>query len=108
MSKFSRLVLPSDVDDGVRLLGRRIKLARLRRNLSQAEMARRAGVSRVTWIALESGKGTTSLALLARAMELLGYAGRLPALLESDPIGEDLDVVFGRQRGGARDGLADF
>lgn len=100
--------LPADVEAGVSLLGQRVKLARLRRNLSQAEMAERAGVSRMTWVALEAGRGTTSIALLARALEILGYPERLPALLEADPLGEDLEAVHGRRRGGVSDGLADF
>ena len=108
MSKWTRMRLPADVEAGVRLLGQRVKLARLRRNLSQAEMAERAGVSRMTWVALEAGRGTTSIALLARALEILGYPERLAALLESDPLGEDLEAVHGRRRGGVSDGLADF
>lgn len=108
MSNQTRMRLPAEVDGGVRLLGQRVKLARLRRNLSQAEMAERAGVSRMTWVALEAGRGTTSVALLARALEILGYPERLPALLESDPLGEDLEAVHGRRRGGVSDGLADF
>ena len=100
--------LPEDVEEGVRVLGRRIKLARLRRNLSQAEMAERAGVSRMTWVALEAGRGTTSIALLARALEILGYPERLADLLASDPLGEELESVHGRRRGGVSDGLADF
>ena len=100
--------MPADVEAGVRLLGQRVKLARLRRNLSQAEMAERAGVSRMTWGALEAGRGATSIALLARALEILGYPERLSALLESDPMGEDLEAVHGRRRGGVSDGLADF
>jgi transcriptional regulator with XRE-family HTH domain len=99
-----------DTDDLVRLetLGKRIRLARLRRNLSQADMAERAGVTRLTYQRLESGHHSTSLALLVRTLAILGYPDRIPNLLESDPDGEELELATGRQYAGAKKDVADF
>jgi len=90
------------------LLGRRLRLARLRRNLSQEDMAERAGVTRKTYQALEAGKSTSSLTLLTRTLLILGYLDRLSDLLASDPIGEDFEEIYGRKRAGRIVGVADF
>jgi transcriptional regulator with XRE-family HTH domain len=105
-----RRVISVDTEEKKSLehLGRRLRLARLRRNLSQEDMAERAGVTRKTYQALEAGETTSSLALLARTLTILGYPDRLADLLASDPIGEDVEDVHGRKRsGGVRD-VADF
>lgn len=54
-------------------LGRRIKKRRLERNLSQAEVAKRSGLSRRTVTAIENGEGSTlaTLVALLRALNAL-------------------------------------
>ena len=89
-------------------MGERVRLARLRRNLSQAEIAERAGVTRKVIVALEAGAPGTSIGILAKVMGILGYPERLAAMLESDPLGEDLEAVHGRRKAGGRAGVADF
>ena len=54
-------------------LGKQIKLARLRRNLSAELIAERAGISRSTLYAIE--KGTCSVSLGAYAMTLHAIGG---------------------------------
>jgi transcriptional regulator with XRE-family HTH domain len=100
----------SDADElgSIKLLGRRVRLARLRRNLSQEQMAERAGVTRKTYQALEARAASTSVSLLVKVMSILGYPERIAALLESDPIGEDLEEFHGRKHAGGRSGVADF
>lgn len=57
---------------------------RLQRNITQAELAERAGMSRPTLAALErQGKGT--LESLTRVMYALGRERELEALLRPDP-----------------------
>jgi len=80
------------------LLGRRIRLARLRRNLSQDDLAYRTGVTRKTYMALEQGKETVNIGLLAKVLTVLGYPDRLPETLNSDPLGEELEEIHGRKR----------
>lgn len=102
------LPLSGDEQDGLAALGRRLRLARLRRNLSMEEVAARAGTTRKSIRALESGAPSVGLALLARVLSILGYPDRLAALMESDPLGEDLELAYGRQRAGDVRGVADF
>ena len=61
-------------------LGRRLEGARLAANVSQAELAAAAGISRRTVTRLENGEGV-SLDTLIRVMRALGIAGRLDALV---------------------------
>jgi transcriptional regulator with XRE-family HTH domain len=102
------VALDSDERKGLESLGQRVRRARLRRNLSQGAVAERVGVTRKTYAALEGGETSTSLTLLVRVMTVLGYAERVPALLESDPLGEELEEFHGRKHAGARAGVADF
>lgn len=53
-------------------LGKQIKLARLRRNLSAELVAERAGISRSTLNAIEKGEHTVSLGAYAMALHALG------------------------------------
>jgi transcriptional regulator with XRE-family HTH domain len=61
-------------------IGRRLEALRLAANVSQAEVAAEAGISRRTMTRLENGEGV-SLDTLIRVMRALGVAGRLEALL---------------------------
>ncbi len=63
-------------------LGERLRALRLRENITQKELAKRAGVSESTVKNAEAGKGIT----LASTVELLRALGRLPDL---DPILRD-------------------
>ncbi|MCC6621270.1 MAG: helix-turn-helix transcriptional regulator [Deltaproteobacteria bacterium] len=65
-------------------VGRRLKALRLQRNVTQAELARRAGVSRPTLVALEQGRST--LDTLARVAIALGREEGLAALFVPDPV----------------------
>lgn len=92
------ILLSSPEADALERLGRRVRLARLRRNLSQDEMAERAGVTRKTYVALEQGRETVNIGMLVKALAALGYLDRLPDLLASDPVGEEMEEIHGRQR----------
>ncbi len=71
----------SDLTLGV---GEKLRSLRLQRNITQQELARRAGVSRPTLGALElRGRGTIST--LVRVMYALGRERELEALLAPDP-----------------------
>ncbi|MCW2244854.1 transcriptional regulator with XRE-family HTH domain [Azospirillum fermentarium] len=102
------MILTTDDSDSLERLGRRLRLARLRRNLTQADVADRAGVTRKTYQALEAGRPTAGIGLLVKVLAILGYPGRIASLLETDPIGEDLDDIHGRKRAGRTPDVADF
>jgi len=79
-------------DTVVAELAERLRSLRLQRNITQAHLARQAGVSRPTLSALESrGRGTVET--LVRVMYSLGRERELDALLAPDPPStlEDLD-----------------
>lgn len=52
-------------------LARGLRIARKARRLTQAQLAQRAGISRKTVMALESGAGSPSLAAFAEVMTVL-------------------------------------
>lgn len=67
----------------LRSLGERLAQHRLARNLTQAELAREAGVSRRTLVRMEAGESTQLLNLVRvlRALDLLdGLEGVLPEI----------------------------
>ncbi|SRR5579859_6884313 len=103
-----QVVLTGAESQSLSHLGERLRLARLRRNLSQAAVAERAGVTRKVIVALEAGAPGTSIGVLAKVMGVFGYPERLAGMLESDPQGEDLEAVHGRRKAGGRADVADF
>lgn len=101
-------VLGYDERNALHKLGKSIRLARLRRGLSQNDFAERVGVGRGAVVTLENGAPGVGIGILAKALMVLGYADRLGDLLASDPIGDEMDLAMGRQRAGAKDDVADF
>ena len=65
-------------------VGRRVQRLRLQRNITQAELAERAGISRPTLGALER-HGKATVETLARVMYALGRDAELDQLLPPDP-----------------------
>ena len=65
----------------LRELGSRLAATRLARNLTQAALAREAGVSKRTVERLESGEVATRLSGLVRVCRVLGLVERLDALV---------------------------
>jgi len=82
----------------LRDLGQRLRQARLRRNLSQQQLANRAGLNRTTVSEYERGASTSTLTLVQvlRALEMLDeLAGFLP---DPGPSPLELARSQGRQR----------
>lgn len=65
-------------------LGQRVRLARLRRGWSVAELAEKAGMSRNSLTALESGKPGTGLGAWITVLWALGLDGSLDAVADPD------------------------
>ncbi|MBE7212227.1 MAG: helix-turn-helix transcriptional regulator [Gluconacetobacter diazotrophicus] len=103
-----RVVLVEEDAARLETLGRRLRAARLRRNLSQAEVAARAGVTRKTFAALEAGDSGVSVGCLMKVLAILGFAERLETLADADPAGIDLEAAIGRRRAGTRTDVEDF
>ena len=69
--------------EAVRALIDRIRQHRLRHNWSQAEMARRAGLSRPTYQNFENGYGNITLGNLVKVLGILGFTRNLAELVPS-------------------------
>lgn len=71
-------------------LGERLRLARLRRKLSNATVAGRAGISRTTLYKVEVGDPGATLGSYLRVLAALGLDGDLNALAADDKVGRKL------------------
>jgi transcriptional regulator with XRE-family HTH domain len=67
--------------EAVRILLSRVRQHRLRHNWSQAEMARRIGLTRATYQNFENGYGNLTLANLVRVLGVLGLTNHLAQLV---------------------------
>jgi transcriptional regulator with XRE-family HTH domain len=103
-------IITTEELESLRLLGQRIRLCRLRRNLTQQELAERMGVGRMAVVSLEKGRPGVSLLTLLKALTVFdhSYTARLGDLLAADPVGEGIEIVTGRQRAAHVPGFADF
>jgi len=67
--------------DVIRSLVERVRLHRLARNWSQAEFARRIGLSRRAYQDFETGYGNLTLTNLVKLLGVLGVSGELAELV---------------------------
>jgi DNA-binding XRE family transcriptional regulator len=81
MSKF---VIPLQVTERVAQLGQRIRVARIRRGWSVADLAGKAGVNRNTLTALELGKPGTAVGLCFTVLWVLGLDKSLEDVADPD------------------------
>jgi len=72
-------------------LGENVRLARLRRKLSAAKVAERAGISRNTLYLLEKGGSNTSIATLFQILVVLGLENDFSKLASDDELGRRLE-----------------
>ena len=86
MPRPTRVVFPS-VSARLAGLGERLRAARQRRRVSQAELAVRIGVSRPTVIRLEQGDPNVAIGVLARVLAVLGLEADLDLPAASDEPG---------------------
>ena len=71
-------------------LGENLKLARLRRHLSAAMVAERAGISRNTLYELEKGSASSSISTLFLVLFVLGLEQDILLLAKDDVLGRKL------------------
>jgi Predicted transcriptional regulators len=74
----------------IRDLGERLRAARLRRQMTQAELAARVGVSVPTVGKLERGDPATSLSTMLRVLTALGLDKDIDLLARDDEVGRQL------------------
>jgi len=71
-------------------MGENLKLARLRRKLTAAQVAERAGINRTTLWHIEKGASHVSLAAYAQVLFVLGLEKELLKLGEDDEVGRKI------------------
>lgn len=92
--------LPRKLEEKMILMGEQIKLARLRRNLSIAQVAERATCSPLTINRIERGSPTVSIGIYARVLYALQLDQDLTLIAKDDTLGrtlQDLNLKY-RQR----------
>jgi transcriptional regulator with XRE-family HTH domain len=71
-------------------LGERLKLARMRRKLSSAVVAQRAGISRASLYKVEAGDPGATMGTYLRVMAVLGLESDVNGLAADDKVGRKL------------------
>ena len=82
--------LPRKLEKTMTIMGEQIKLARLRRNLSIAQIAERATCSPLTVNRIEKGSPTVSRGIYARVLYALQLDDDLLLLAKEDTLGRTL------------------
>jgi transcriptional regulator with XRE-family HTH domain len=80
----SNFVIPLQVTEQIVQLGQRIRIARIRRGWSVADLASKAGVNRNTLSALERGKPGTAVGVCYTVLWALGLDQSLGAVADPD------------------------
>lgn len=75
---------PLEVSAAVERLGQNIRLARIRRRMSQEELAQACDISRKTLYALEKGNASTTVGTLFTVLWKLGLMSDAGALADPD------------------------
>ncbi len=100
---------PAAVEEALARLGRRLRVARLRRNLTAEELAGRIGVSRQTVAAVERGHPGVSVGAVLGALRALRLLDHLDPVADParDREGLALELARGRKRARRRTTLDD-
>ena len=91
-------VLPRRAANNLRIVGEQIRLARLRRNLSIAQIAERAACSPLTVMRVEKGTATVAIGIYLRVLFALGLDQDILFLAKDDTLGRDLQDTQLKQR----------
>lgn len=90
--------LPRKLTEKMQIVGEQIKLARLRRNLSMAQVAERATCSELTLSRVEKGLPTVSIGIYLRVLYALQLDDDILLIAKEDPIGRGLQDLQLKRR----------
>ena len=82
--------LPRKLEQKMQIVGEQIKLARLRRNLSVAQIAERATCSPLTVSRIEKGSPTVSIGIYLRVLYALQLEDDILLIAKDDELGRRL------------------
>lgn len=92
MQKKTLIILPK-LERLLEEMGEQIKLARLRRKLSTAQVAERAGTTRRTLYSVEKGKSTVGIGTYLNVLNVLGLENDILNLAKDDVLGRKLQDI---------------
>jgi transcriptional regulator with XRE-family HTH domain len=93
--KEENITISAKAESAILLLGENIRLARLRRKLSAAQVSERAGISRSSLWKIEKGASTVSIGSIAQVLFILGLEKELSNVAQNDSLGrklQDLEI----------------
>lgn len=90
--------LPRKLEQKMQVVGEQIKLARLRRDLSIAQVAERATCSPITISRVEKGAATVAIGIYLRVLYALQLEDDILLLAQKDEIGRGLQDLRLKQR----------
>ena len=90
--------LPRKLEDKMKVVGEQIRLARLRRDLSIAQVAERATCSPVTISRVEKGAPTVAIGIYLRVLYALQLDDDILLLARKDEIGRGFQDLRLKQR----------
>ena len=82
--------LPRKLEEKMKIVGEQIKLARLRRNLSVAQVAERATCSPLTVARIEKGTPTVAIGIYLRVLYALQLDDDILLIAQQDALGRQL------------------
>lgn len=82
--------LPRRAEQNLRIVGEQIRLARLRRDLSIAQIAERASCSELTVMRVEKGTSTVAIGIYLRILFALGLDESILFIAKDDEMGRTL------------------
>lgn len=90
--------LPKKLEQKMQIVGEQIRLARLRRNLSIAQIAERATCSELTVMRVEKGAPTVAIGIYLRILYALQLDEDILHLAKDDSLGRTLQDMGLRHR----------
>lgn len=90
--------LPRKLEQKMQIVGEQIKLARLRRNLSIAQVAERATCSPLTIARIEKGTPTVAIGIYLRVLYALQLDDDIMPLAKEDAVGKAMQDLSLKKR----------
>lgn len=90
--------LPRKLDEKMKIVGEQIRLARLRRDLSIAQVSERATCSEQTISRIEKGAPTVAIGTYLRVLYALQLEDDILCLAGNDKLGQSLQDLQTKQR----------